>query len=209
MNREAWYAAVHGVTKSQTWLSDSTELNSSSELINLPGGWRRFIQQERISEVPLVLEKTLGLQEESVLKEINPEYSLEGLMLKLKLQWPPNAKSWLIGKDPEAGKDWKQKERGVAEDEMVKQHHQLSGHEFEQTPGESEQESLACCSPWGHKESATTWRLNTDKRLGDDLRPLPLPQGRWGWRGGCGAQASYLSSLCFSLHLWNEGNTGI
>ena len=69
--------------------------------------------------------------------------------------WPPAAKSQLVGKDPDAGKDWGQKKR-AAEDEMVGWHHQLSGHEFEQTPGDSGgQESLACCSPWGHKESDT------------------------------------------------------
>ena len=68
--------------------------------------------------------------------------------------WPPDTKKWLIWKDPDAGKDWEQEETGTTEDEMVGRHHQLSGWEFEQTPGDSEgQESLACCcSPWGHKE---------------------------------------------------------
>ena len=66
--------------------------------------------------------------------------------------WPPDAKSWLIQKDSDAGKDWGQ-EKGVTEDEIVGWHHRLNGHEFEQTPGESEgQGSLACCSPWGLKE---------------------------------------------------------
>ena len=69
---------------------------------------------------------------QSVLKEINPEYSLEGLMLKLKLHhFGHLMQSWLIEKDPEAGKDWGQEEKGVAEDEMVGWHHQLNGHEFE------------------------------------------------------------------------------
>ena len=64
--------------------------------------------------------------------------------------WPPDVKSWLIGKDPNAGKDWKQ-EKGTTEDEMVGWHHQLGGHEFEQTPGAGDgQGSLECCSPWGH-----------------------------------------------------------
>ena len=71
--------------------------------------------------------------------------------------WPPDAKNWLTGKDPDAGKDWRWEEKGMAEDEMVGYHHCLSGHEFEQTPGESGgQGSLAYCSPWGHKESDTT-----------------------------------------------------
>ena len=74
--------------------------------------------------------------------------------------WPPAAKSWLIGKDPDAGKDWRQK-KGTTEDEMVGWHHQLDGHEFEQAPGiGGGQGSLACCSPLGHKELDTTERLN-------------------------------------------------
>ena len=70
--------------------------------------------------------------------------------------WPPNVKSWLIGKDLGAGKDWGQEEKGTTEDDMVGWHHQLNGQELEQTPGDSEgQGSLECCSPWGHKE--LTW----------------------------------------------------
>ena len=81
--------------------------------------------------------------------------------------WPPDAKSWLIGKDPEAGKDWKQEKKGTTEDEMVRRgwqwqgHHWLNGHDFEQAPGDGEgQESLACYSPWDRKESDTTEWLN-------------------------------------------------
>ena len=88
---------------------------------------------------------------QSIVKEINPEYSLEGLMLKLKLQyfWPPDVKSRLIGKDPEAGKDSGQEDKRVTENEMVGWHQQLSGHEFEETPGVGEgQGSLACCPSW-------------------------------------------------------------
>ena len=71
--------------------------------------------------------------------------------------WPPDAKSWLIGKDPDAEKDWRQEKKGTTEDEMVGWHHRLNGHEFEQTPGDSwGQESLACCSPGGRKESDMT-----------------------------------------------------
>ena len=67
----------------------------------------------------------------------------------------------LTGKDPDAGKDWGQEENRVTEDEMVGWHHQLNGHEFEKTPGDSEgQESLACYSPWGRKKSAMTEPLN-------------------------------------------------
>ena len=69
---------------------------------------------------------------------------------------PPDEKSWLNGKDPEAGKDWRPEEKRTTEDEMVGWHHQLNEHEFEQAPGVGDgEENLACCSPWGRKESVT------------------------------------------------------
>ena len=75
--------------------------------------------------------------------------------------WPPHVKSWLIGKDPDAGRDWGQEEKGTTEDEMAGWHHRLDGHEFEWTPGVGDgQGGLACCDSWGHKESDTTERLN-------------------------------------------------
>ena len=71
--------------------------------------------------------------------------------------WPLDAKSWLTGKDPDAGKDGGQEEKGVTEDEMVGWHFWANGHEFEQTLGDSEgQRCLACCSLWGPKESDST-----------------------------------------------------
>jgi len=70
---------------------------------------------------------------------------------------PPDAKNQLIGKDPDAGKDWGQEENGATEDKMFGGHHQLNGHEFKQTTGDGERQgSLACCSSWSHKESDTT-----------------------------------------------------
>ena len=75
--------------------------------------------------------------------------------------WPPDAKNWLIGKDPDAGKDWRQEEKGITEEEIVAWHHWLDGHEFEQAPGVGDgQVSLVCCSPWGCKESDMTKQLN-------------------------------------------------
>ena len=75
--------------------------------------------------------------------------------------WQPDAKNWLIGKDPDAGKDWRQNEKGMTEDEMVGWHHQLNGCEFEQALGVGDgQGSLACCSPWGCKELDMTEQLN-------------------------------------------------
>ena len=68
--------------------------------------------------------------------------------------WPPDSMSWVMEEDPDAGKDGGQEEKGATEDETVGWHHGLNGHEFEQTPGDSEgQESLVCCSPWSCKES--------------------------------------------------------
>ena len=77
--------------------------------------------------------------------------------------WPPDVNSWLIRKDPDVGKDWRQEEKGTTEDEMVGCYHWLNEHEFEQAPRDSEgQGSLACCRPWGHKESDMTEWLNSN-----------------------------------------------
>ena len=76
--------------------------------------------------------------------------------------WPPDAKNWLVGKDPDAGKDWRQEEKGTTEDEMVGWHHRLNGYEFEQTLGGGEgQRSLVCCSLWGLEESDMTEQWTT------------------------------------------------
>ena len=84
--------------------------------------------------------------------------------------WPPDAKSWLIEKDPDAGKDWRQEERWATEDEMVGWRHWLNGHEFEQTPGDGEGlGSLACYSPCGHKESDRTDRLNNNNPFSNHI----------------------------------------
>ena len=113
-----------------------------------------------------MLEKTL----ESPLncKEIKPKGNQSWIFIRrtdaeaeTPILWPPNANNWLIWKAPDARKDWGQEEKGTTEDEIVGWHHQLNGHELEQAPGVGDrQEGLACCSPWGHKESDTTERLN-------------------------------------------------
>ena len=75
--------------------------------------------------------------------------------------WPPHVKSWLIGEDSDAGRDWGQEENGMAEDEMAGWYHWLDGHESEWTPGIGDgQGGLVCCDSWGHKKSETTERLN-------------------------------------------------
>ena len=120
----------------------------------------------------VVLEKTL----ERSSKEIHPVHS-EGdqpwdffgrtdAKAETPILWPPHLKSWLTGKDSDAGRDWGQEEKGTTEDEMAGWHHWLDGHESEWTPGVGDgQGGLACCDSWGRKESDTTERLIwSDKR---------------------------------------------
>ena len=109
----------------------------------------------------VVLEKALaGPVDSVVIKPVNPKGSQPWIVIgrtdakaEAPKLWLPDAKSWLIGKDPDAGKDWGQEEKGVTENEMVGWHHWLKGHESEHTPGDGEgQGSLVCWSPWGCKE---------------------------------------------------------
>jgi len=98
------------------------------------------------------------------IKPVNPKGNQSWIFIgrtdaeaETPILWPPDAKSWLIWKDPDAGKDWEQEEKGMTEDEIVGWRHQLDGHEFEQALGVGDgQGSLACYSPWGLKESDTT-----------------------------------------------------
>ena len=117
----------------------------------------------------VVLKKTLKSPLDSKeIKPVNPKGNQPWIFIrrtdaeaKAPILWPPDMKNWLIGKDPDPGKDWRQEEKGMTEDEMVGWHHRLNGHEFEQTLGVGDGHgSLACCSLWGHKESDTTERLN-------------------------------------------------
>ena len=95
--------------------------------------------------------------------------------------------SWLIGKDPDAGRDWGQEEKGTTQDEMAGWHHQLNAHEFEWTPGVGDgQGGLACCDSWGHKESDTTEPLNWTEQIANSmdmsLRKLwVIVKGREAW----------------------------
>ena len=114
----------------------------------------------------VVLEKTL--QSPLDCKEIQPVHpkgdqpwvfiERTDVEAETPVLWPSNAKSWLIGKDHDAGKDWGQEEKGMTEDEMARWHHQLDGHEFEQTPGDSGGQGgiVSSCSPWSHQESKMT-----------------------------------------------------
>ena len=108
-----------------------------------------------------ILESALNSKE---IKPVNPKENQSWIFIEridteaeAPILWPPGANSQLIGKDLDAGKDWGQKQKGMTEDEMAGGRHCLSGHEFEETPGDGEgQGSLACCSSWGHKRQDTT-----------------------------------------------------
>ena len=114
-----------------------------------------------------MLEKTLESPLDcKEIKPVNPEGNQSWKFIgrtdvKAPLLWPPNAKNWLIRKDPDDGKDWRQEKKGTIEDKMVGWHHRLNGQEFEQALGDGDgQGSLACCSPWGRKESDTIEQLS-------------------------------------------------
>ena len=113
----------------------------------------------------VVFEKTLESPLDcKEIKPVNPKRNQPWIFIgrtdaeaEAPILWPPDVKSWLIWKDPDAGKDWRREEKGTSEDEMVGWHHRLNEHEFEQAQGDSEgQRSLACCSLWGYKESDMT-----------------------------------------------------
>ena len=159
MDREAWCVAVHGVTKNRTRLSDWTQLKWDSILksrdITLPTkvnlvkamvfpvimcgceSWTSWVQiwcfwtvvLERTFESPLDCKEI-----QSVHLKGNQSWMFIGrtdVEAETPILWPPDVKSWLIWKDPDAGKDWRQEEKGTTEDEMVGWHHRLNGYEFE------------------------------------------------------------------------------
>ena len=106
------------------------------------------------------LESPLDFEE---IKPVNPKGTESWIFIgrtdaKAPILWPPDAKNWLIGKDPDAGKDWRQEEKGMTEDEMVGWHHWLNGHEFESAPGVGE--GWGSLAWWGCKELDMTERLN-------------------------------------------------
>ena len=117
----------------------------------------------------VVLEKTLESPLAcKVIKLVNPAGNQSWIFIgrtdveaETPILWPPDVKSWLIWKDPDSRKDWRQEEKGMTEDEMVGWHPRLDGHGFGWTPGVGiGQGGLVCCGSWGHKESETTERLN-------------------------------------------------
>ena len=158
----------------------------------------------------VVLEKTLESPLDcKEIKPLNPQGNQSWIFTgrtdaeaETPILWPSDAKNWLIGKDPDARQDLRQEEKGTTKDEMVGWHHRLNGHEFEQALGvDDEQGSLACCSPWGCKESDTTEQLNvlypflTLRQQDFQATPVYFP-----------TISTYISHdpLWFCVHLWTN-----
>ena len=134
------------------------------------GLWRKLSAEElmlfhlwcwrRLLRVPWTARRS----NQSILKEIDQPWDFFGrndAKAATPALWPPHAKSWLIGKDFDAGRGWEQEEKGTTEDEMAGWHHELDGHESGWTLGVGDgQGGLVCCNSWGRKESDMTERLN-------------------------------------------------
>ena len=117
----------------------------------------------------VVLEKTLQSPlDYKEIQPVNPKGNQSWIFIgrtdaeaETPILWPPDAKNWLLGKEPDAGKDWRQEEKGITEDETVEWHCRINGPKFEEAPGVGDRQgSLVCCWPWGGKESDVTELLN-------------------------------------------------
>ena len=135
------------------------------------GLWRRLSAEELMLLNCVVGEdswKSLGLQGDPTSpfwRRLALEFLWNDAKAETPVLWPPHAKSWLIGKNSDAGRDGRQEEKGTTEDEMAGWHHQLDGRESVWTPGVGDGEGgLACCDSWGHKESDITQQLNNNNK---------------------------------------------
>ena len=156
------YSQSYGFSSSHVWM---WELDHKERWV--PKNWYFWI---------VVLEKTLeSLLDNKEIKLVNPKGNQSWIVIgstdaeaETPILWSPDAKSWLSGKDHDAGKDWSQEKKEMTEEEMVWWYHWLNGHEFQQILGDGEgQGNLACCNPWGCKESDTTeWLNNNQQYLG-------------------------------------------
>ena len=127
----------------------------------------------------VVLEKAVESLLYSKVQAVHPKGDQSWIFIRrtdaeAPVLWPHDAKSWLTGKDPDTGKNWRQEEKGMTEDEMVGWLHRLSGHKFEKVLGDGEEQgSLACYSPWGHKELDITERLKNNSNIYNLHKMLP------------------------------------
>ena len=154
MDRGAWLATVHGVPRIRhdlvvKPLMPALHGFSSSHVwmweLDYKESWTRTVVLEKTLESPLDYKE---------IKPVNPKGNRSWIFIgrtdaEAPILWPPDAKNWFIGRDPDAGKDWRREEKGTTEDEMVGWHHRLSGRELEQALGVGDgQGNLACCSLW-------------------------------------------------------------
>ena len=148
------YSQTYGFTSSNVWMWEFDHKESWA-----PKNWCFWTMVLKTLESPLDCKE---------IKPVNPKGNQIWIFngrsdaeAEVPILWPPGAKNWLNWKDPDAGKIWRQEEKGMTEEEMVGWHHQLDGHEFEQASGVSDRNgNLACCSPWGLKALHTTEQLN-------------------------------------------------
>ena len=142
----------YGFSSSHVWM---WELDYKESWV--PKNWRFWT---------VVLEKTLEIPLDcKVIQPVHPKGNQSWVFFwrsdpeaETLILWSPDAKNWLVWKDPNAGKDWRQEKKGMIEDEMAGWHHWLDGHEFEQAPGVVDvQGNLVCCSPWGLKRIGHDW----------------------------------------------------
>ena len=167
-----WQALFSGAPKSLQMVTAAMKLKGNCSLeeklweLNYKEGWMPKNWCFWTVMLENTLESSLDCKE---IKSVNPKGNQSWILIgrtdaKAPIFWPPDTKSWLIRKDFGAGKDWRQNEKGMTQHEKVGWYHWLNGHEFEQALGDGEgQGSLACCSPWGHKESDMTddWTTTT------------------------------------------------
>ena len=178
----------HGVSNSHVWMWVLDHNESWA-----PKNWCFLtVALEKTLESPLDYEQ---------IKPVNPKGNQFWIFIgrtdakaETPILWPANVKNWLIGKDPDAGKDWRQEEKGMTEDEMAGWHHWLDGRESEWTPGVGDgQGGLVCCDSWGRNESDTTERLNWS-----ELSASWTGSGRHKFSWG---QTSHIPLLC-NRQLW-------
>ena len=141
--------------------------------------WSRGINIIAFPKLEKTLQNRLACKE---IKPVSPKGNQSWIFIgrtdpevETPILWPPDAKNWFTGKDPDAGKDWRQEEKGMTEDETVGWHHWLNGHEFEQAPGVGDgQGGLVCCSSWCRKESDMTEQQNGNETTFPDHSDLKV-----------------------------------
>ena len=165
MDWKAWHASVNGLQDWATELNDFSSSHIQMWELDHKEGWALKNWCFQTAMLEKTLESPLDSKE---IKPVNPKGNQPWIVIgrtdaeaETPILWPPDGKNGLIGKDPDAGKDWRQEEKVAIEDEMVVWHHWLNGCEFEWTPGVGDgQGGLACCDSWGCKELDTTEQLN-------------------------------------------------